>query len=226
MYGGNGNDTLDGGDGNDSMFGGAGDDTYVVNSSRDVLTEEAGKGTDLVQSSVGMTLGLNIENLELTGTGNINGAGNSLSNRVTGNSGDNLLKGWSGNDTLDGGNGTDTLIGGAGADILTGGIGNDRFVFNSKNETGIVDGQWDVIMDFASGQDLLDLSGIDAAEGSAGDQAFSVILGSADSFTTAGQLRFDTTTHMLYGNTDSDSDAEFGIKLSGAGSLSSSDMVL
>jgi hypothetical protein len=82
-------------------------------------------------------------------------------------------------------------------------------------------------MDFASGQDLLDLSGIDADESTAGDQAFSsVILGSADSFTAAGQLRFDTATGVLYGNTDSDYDADFGIKLSGVGSLSSSDVVV
>jgi Ca2+-binding RTX toxin-like protein len=227
LSGGAGNDTLDGGNGSDSMAGGTGNDIYIVTSSGDVVTELDGEGTDLVKSSVSWTLGANVENLELTGSLNRNGYGNSSDNFLVGNSANNKLMGKEGNDTLNGGIGTDTLIGGTGADILTGGLGNDLFVFNSPGESGLVDGQWDVIMDFASGQDLLDLSGIDADESTAGDQAFSsVILGSADSFTAAGQLRFDTATGVLYGNTDSDYDADFGIKLSGVGSLSSSDVVV
>ena len=72
-----GNNTLSGGAGNDTMVGGAGNDTYVVDATGDVVTEAAGEGTDLVQSSVSFTLGANVENLTLTGTGNINATGNS-----------------------------------------------------------------------------------------------------------------------------------------------------
>jgi Ca2+-binding RTX toxin-like protein len=45
----------------------------------------------------------------LTGTGNIDGTGNSGNNIIKGNSGNNVLSGAGGNDTVDGGAGIDTL---------------------------------------------------------------------------------------------------------------------
>ncbi|MCX6969329.1 MAG: calcium-binding protein [Verrucomicrobia bacterium] len=128
LDGGAGNDSLDGGTGADVMIGGTGNDTYSVDNSGDTASETtsgASGGTDIVNSSVTFTLGLNIENLTLTGAGNINGTGNSLGNVIAGNAGDNILDGGNGRDTLDGGLGNDTLLGGALQDSLTGGGGND-----------------------------------------------------------------------------------------------------
>ena len=106
-----GNDTLDGGAGNDVLIGGIGDDTYVIDSSADKVIEASDEGTDTVQSTLSFTqLAANVENLTLTGSGNIDGTGNDLDNTITGNSGDNVLTGGGGNDTLIGGEGSDTYI--------------------------------------------------------------------------------------------------------------------
>jgi Ca2+-binding RTX toxin-like protein len=125
LTGGAGNDTLNGGTGADKLIGGTGNDTYIVDNTGDVITENAGEGTDIVQSSVTYTLGNNIENLTLTGTSAINGTGNTLDNYLTGNSAVNTLTGSAGNDTLDGG---------AGADKLTGGTGNDTYIVDNTGD--------------------------------------------------------------------------------------------
>ena len=106
-----GNDTLDGGAGNDIMTGGTGDDIYVYDGAGDRAIENADEGTDTIQSTANYTvLADNVENLTLTGSGDISGTGNSLDNVITGNSGDNILIGGGGNDTLIGGDGSDTYI--------------------------------------------------------------------------------------------------------------------
>ena len=123
-----GNDYLDGGAGADTMRGGLGNDTYSVDNAGDVVTENAGEGTDTVQSSRTYTLGTNVENLTLTGTSTINGTGNALDNVLTGNSANNTLSGADGNDVLYGNAGNDTLNGGAGNDTYT-------FSLNGGNDT-------------------------------------------------------------------------------------------
>jgi Ca2+-binding RTX toxin-like protein len=120
-----GNNRLDGGAGNDTMAGGAGDDTYVVDSTSDVVTEGASAGTDLVESSATFTLGNNIEYLTLTGTGAVDGTGNTLANYLKGSSGNNTLNGGGGNDVLQGGAGADTLTDTSGRGVHDGGDGND-----------------------------------------------------------------------------------------------------
>ena len=109
LYGLAGNDFLDGGAGADTLVGGTGDDTYIVDNAADIVTENAGEGTDTVQASITYTLDANAENLVLLESGGaINGTGNGLDNIITGNSANN---------TLNGGAGADTLIGGMGDDI-------------------------------------------------------------------------------------------------------------
>ncbi|MCA2741798.1 MAG: calcium-binding protein [Microcystis sp. M015S2] len=116
------NDTLDGGLGADTMDGGDGNDTYFVDNVGDIVKEfydDALGGTaDTVFASVTYSLapgtfynqGHGIENLTLTGFGNINATGNSKNNILKGNSGSNVLDGGLGADTMDGGDGNDTYF--------------------------------------------------------------------------------------------------------------------
>ena len=137
-----GNNVLNGGAGADTMAGGLGNDTYVIDHTRDVVTESASAGTDTVQVNRSYQLLTHFENLKLTGTSAINGTGNASNNVLTGNSAANTLNGAAGNDTL---------IGGAGNDRLTGGAGNDFFQFNSKVGR-------DTITDFNSAADTFRFS--------------------------------------------------------------------
>ena len=115
LYGEDGDDKLDGGSGADTLYGGLGNDTYYVSSTLDVVIEsDALGGTDTVSASVTWQLGANVENLVLTGSGAINGTGNTLANKLTGNAAANVFNA------------------GAGQDTLTGGLGNDIFVFSTS----------------------------------------------------------------------------------------------
>lgn len=152
LVGNSGNDRLNGGSGDDTMTGGAGNDTYTVSGNGDVVTEQFNQGMDLVISYLSSyTLGANVENLTLQGTGNSSGSGNELANRVNGNSGDNHLYGFAGVDVLRGLDGNDVLDGGADSDILMGGAGNDTYIVDDAgtviNEApgGIDDGGTDTV---------------------------------------------------------------------------------
>ena len=149
-----GPDTLVGTSGADAMTGLAGNDTYTVNDAGDLVIEALNQGTDTVQASLSYTLPNNVENLLLTGSGNLNGTGNGLNNQITGNSGNNSLNGAAGIDTLIGGAGNDTLNGAAGIDTLTGGVGTDIFIFQFSQSTSAA---LDRVTDFAIGTDKIDL---------------------------------------------------------------------
>ena len=122
LFGTSGDDTLDGLLGADTMDGGDGNDTYFVDNVGDIVKEfydDALGGTaDTVFASVTYSLapgtfynqGYGIENLTLTGFGNINATGNGKNNILKGNSGSNVLNGGVGADTMDGGDGNDTYF--------------------------------------------------------------------------------------------------------------------
>ncbi len=152
LVGGAGNDTLYGISGQanpdyDLIDGGSGDDVYWVDTGADLTFEALDGGIDTVHADItvpnaGVYLYANVENLVLEGTTAF-GVGNELDNVLTGSASGNWLLGGAGNDTINGLGGNDVLYGEA---------GNDTFVF------GIGNGG-DVIGDFASGQDHIQLNG-------------------------------------------------------------------
>ena len=206
MTGNAGNNLLDGKAGIDVMTGHAGNDTYIVNHANDRVIEKAKGGTDTIRSSVNETLSANVENLVLTGTGNLKGYGNSSNNRLTGNSGNNVLEGK------------------AGRDILTGKGGGDKFVYRSTNDSSITKSTRDTITDFDRAEsDIIDLSRIDAYTKTSGNQKF-VYIGS-DSFSgTQGEVRFGSG--ILSVNTGTDTRADMQIRLNGVSEFSSDFLIL
>jgi len=116
ITGNDGSNVLDGAGGGDTMAGGKGNDTYIVNDAHDVVTEGVDAGRDLINSTVTLTLGANIENLQLLGSADINGTGNGLDNGITGNDGNNILDGK------------------AGADVMKGGLGNDVYIIDNAGD--------------------------------------------------------------------------------------------
>ncbi|HEY8358584.1 MAG TPA: hypothetical protein VIL30_14095, partial [Ramlibacter sp.] len=103
--------TLDGAGGADTMEGGAGDDRYRVDHVGDVVLEvDAEHGLDTVVATVAAELSEHVERLELEGSADLAGTGNSLANEIVGNTGANVLDGGTGADTLKGGFGDDTYL--------------------------------------------------------------------------------------------------------------------
>lgn len=147
--------------------------------------------------------------------------------RMYGEAGDDNMRGEQGRDALFGGAGADRLVGdededlldgGSGADRLIGGEGADRFVLSAAADSGQGADLPDVFADFNAAEgDMIDLSGIDADAGAAGDQAFSIV---ADFSGAAGQLRVDVSASgnsaMLRGDVDGDGAADFEVLVRGA----------
>ncbi|MDD5229047.1 MAG: hypothetical protein PHD53_09595, partial [Methylococcales bacterium] len=156
--------------------------------------------------------------------------GGSNNDDLSGLAGADSLQGNAGDDILDGGEGNDRLTGGAGFDELTGGKGADKFVYSSITDAPLDSHSTEVITDFShNDKDKIDLSAIDANTSVPKNQAFSKpVMGSEFSgvFEKAGQLFFETSTGILYGNVDVDGVADFAIQLSGVSSLVASDFVL
>lgn len=186
LFGREGNDTLIGGSGSaNTLYGQEGDDTYVVTAAGDSTIENAGEGTDEVQTTLSShVLRVNVENLVFTGSGAFTGIGNDGGNSITGGSADDFLSGLDGDDTLIGGSGADLLLGGAGANI---------FLYEG-GETG-----FDRILDFTSGEDTISLSG--AFYTPTGTVDF--VQGAAPAATSANStFLYDVNTGMVYYDDD------------------------
>lgn len=148
--------------------------------------------------------------------------GTTIENAIGGSGNDQLIGNQVGN-VLTGGAGDDSFRSGAGNDRLEGGTGADIFVFGAPGESHTIaarsDGKKlvpDMLTDFQSGTDRIDLHLIDANTGTGSDDAFSWIGASAFSG-VAGQLRSDVLGSQvhIYGDVDGDGRADLHIIASG-----------
>ncbi|MET0313519.1 MAG: calcium-binding protein, partial [Hansschlegelia sp.] len=180
LIGGLGNDLLDGGAGKDKMAGGAGNDAYVVDAKGDKITEKAGQGVDAVKAAIDYKLGANVETLTLTGSGDVDGTGNGLANKITGNKGDNRIEGGGGADVLKGAKGDDVFVFGKhfGADKVSDFAAGDSLLFDHKlfkNDAAVFDAAHqagkDVVID-AGGGDAITLVHVKLAALDNGDFSF------------------------------------------------------
>ncbi len=236
LLGGGGADTLDGGAGADVLNGGGGTDLADFNSAEGrvlvdlasdasgaafarFFTEGAGAGDTFVE----------VENAR-GGTFADNLRGDASGNVLTGGGGWDRLYGRAGDDTLVGGNGADAIFGNQGADVLTGGSGaglTDRFIYFNASETGVGAGNRDIITDFVSGEDRIELRRIDA-DVTQGFKQFFDFIGDAGFSNTAGELRYEQVggNTIVQADRDGDGAADLEIQLTGTIDLLASDFFI
>ena len=179
----------------------------------------------LIESDIGKKITVNVSYLD--GEGNNESITSSptpiissaISTEPT--SWNDVLTGTDKKDSLNGLDGDDILIGGLDSDTLTGGSGADTFKFNSVQDSGINSDSRDVITDFNhTEKDKLDFTAITKKISLhfIGNQPF-------NKTDAAGEIRFDTTNHILYVSTNMDNKPEFSIEFKGTKNLSNDDFV-
>lgn len=187
----------------------------------------------MLHDNIGIAYGAVIENA-------VGGSGNDT---IRGNGVANVLKGMAGDDFINGAAGNDTFYTGDGFDVVKMGTGNDLFIAETGTKSSSKAGNlsWDVITDFTTGQDHIDVSHLgrtmtfkgSAATKSAGDLTFKVY----DSVNGAEHaLGIDIDGHdgasgisgpvtVVFANTDNSSGAEVGIVLLNHNGVTQSDFL-
>ena len=181
LNGGNGNDTLDGGADNDTLIGGAGADLLFGGDGFDVasyLTATVGVSIDVAAggltndaagdryNSIERFVGSNFGDIMNGDSANNDFDGGLGEDWLFGNGGNDLLFAGAGDDHVRGGVGDDVIEGGTGLDVLTGDAGADIFVFRAS------DGGPDIITDFLSGVDRIQIDFGDKPFGNDGKLAY------------------------------------------------------
>lgn len=130
--------------------------------------------------------------------------------------GSDSMSGGQGSDQLFGGSGKDVLNGGTGQDFLTGGSGEDTFVYTQAGDAGGA-GSRDVIYDFQSGADKLDVHAFMAGGHFIGSASFVAGEGAT--------LRYVRSTGTLSGDVDGDGKLDFAITLDNHTALLATDFI-
>jgi Ca2+-binding RTX toxin-like protein len=147
---------------------------------------------------------------------------------LVGADGDDWLRGAVGNDSLTAGGDNDTLIGAMGVDTLRGGVGDDSFVFARLSHSGTTAATSDLIADFVRGQDVIDLSGIDARTTNALPNDAFTFIGTAAFSNVAGQMRYSSAAGVttLLMDVNGNGTADMTLRLTGTVVLTAQDFIL
>ena len=146
---------------------------------------------------------------------------------ASGGSGGDTLIGNAARNRLDGKSGADLLQGGLGRDVLRGGAGADMFDFQTLRDSGANANGRDVIADFRSRLDDIDLSALDGRSNGTSNDAF-IWIGSAGFGATKGELRWHLVAGGVLVEADRNGDglADFSLLLAGVSVLREVDVVL
>ncbi len=251
-------DTLSGGTGNDIYYVHAADNIVAEKSGEGIDTVVADLSWQLGANVENLKL---VGDAALSGTGNGLAnrlTGNNAANVLVARGGKDALYGNDGADTLYGGNGVDTLNGGRGDDKLYGGPGNDRiygnvgadvfygglgadvmfgggdpvrdtFDYNTLEESA--PRARDLIYNFVSGTDRIDLSGIDAHAGTAANEAFLGLRGNTATAYSVWYSKADLDADgakddlLLKADVNGDTIADFAVGLINIATIAAADIV-
>ncbi|MDG6079094.1 hypothetical protein E3U23_07805 [Erythrobacter litoralis] len=222
VFGKGGDDLIEGSEYGDLLFGNLGDDRLFGHDGNDVI--RGAGGNDILYGHAGADrLYGGFGDDQLYGG---NGADNLFGGRgadiLEGGQGNDRLYGGAGNDRLFGGAGDDRIVGGSGSDVMMGGVGADRFIM--RDASNGTDGT-DTILDFTSGEDIIDVRFLDANTMMEGDQAFTFVGMNAFSG-TAGELRYEVGAEgvTLLGDMDGNGVADYQLLLEGIDTIATPDI--
>ncbi|AKS46335.1 Hemolysin-type calcium-binding repeat-containing protein [Octadecabacter temperatus] len=223
-------DTLEGDAGANAIDGGDGTDTVTFTSTTGRVIVDL----QINALNFGFAVGDTYTDVEVF-------EGSNWNDQLRGDTADNIFYGGNFTDRLYGRGGDDTLLGEAGADAIYGNAGvdtmtggddtlRDRFIYFNTVESGVGTGNRDIITDFTSGEDRIEISRFDAnSVGGGGNDVFDFIQDTAFS-NTAGELRFEQDaamgTTVIQADLDGDGTADFEIELTGLVDLESTDFLL
>ena len=145
-------------------------------------------------------------------TSNLSIAFNVVIENAVGGAGADVIAGNEAANRLSGGGGGDRIRGAGGFDVVLGDSGADVFVFDALADSRMSalrsDGKKvapDLLADFVSGEDKIDVSAIDAIAATAANDAFTFI-GASPFSGTAGELRFEVRGSVAHLFLDVDGD--------------------
>ena len=216
-----GNDVLIGGTGADVMIGGTGDDAYFVDDAGDVVTENAGEGTDTIYvaaSGLGIGVTAGVEAIDLGDTGNtlavtaaeIAGSVDGAKLRVDGGSSAVVTTGdagWvQGADTVIGGNSYHVYTNGAAtlevqAGANTSGIHSQNLITGTEGDDTLTPTDGADIINGLGGTDTVDYSA-DASAGLTIDLNAGTVAGSGgDTLISIENATGGSGNDNVWGNT-------------------------